>query len=569
MKAKNKKSKKCSPICAVLIIMLFFIPSFMFGGEWIIHGQLVQRISDGARIVQLSSETCNLLGCDNLIWVGGGNAPGTGYATDYWAIYDMLTGECLFEDNMLNPRGYFSVVEIINNRLLIISGTNQNGQIQNCEILNLPALIETSLPLNIPTDSCNASSGSTAITLRNNNVLYGGGGQSDGYKWQIYDIGTETWGPIFYSIIGRHDFELELDPASDNVIAVAGNPTYGKIEIFNPATEEWTLGPSIPQPVYAARTEVVSDSEIALTGGYAWGEYYDQALIYNTLSNQITILDPFTLGRCSHGAVWIEPLQSLFIGGGYTASSATKTCYSYHLPTASWTNEGDLNRYQSWINFFLTTDFHVFAIGNHDFAWLQLYTWNYAPFISEYTYSDGLVANLDITAVDPNENDESVKLFFVEDADTTETAWTDFEPSGHTFEFSHVWNSSTSSHTVICEMKDVNSLWNVHNSFADSILIINVGVEPDPHAPEPILMNITPHTVKDNAVIRYTILHPSNVKIDLYNLKGQLVENLFDNPCSPGNYEIEFNAQNLTRGIYFLKIETETVSLLKKMVLIN
>jgi len=562
-------------IITLLVVSLFFIPSLIQGGigEWEVINQLPEAISSGAKIIQLSDSTCAMLGYTDLAWIGGGNPPGDEDHTDHWIIVNLQNGQTVFQGQMLDKRSNFAGTEIRSCRLLLMSGWNENGQISSCEILDLRALVNSNFILSSYTDDvANASSHCDAITMKNGNVLYGGGSQSDGYKWQVYDIETETWGPIFYSIIGRHDFKLELDPLSDNVVAIAGNPTYGEIEIFNPNTNQWNLGPSIPNPVYFALTAVVSDSEIVLTGGYAWGEYFDQTVLYNTISNTITELDGFPLGRCSHGAVWIEPLQSLFIGGGYTASSATKTCYSYHLPTASWTNEGDLNRYQSWINFFLTTNFHVFAIGNHDFAWLQLYTWNYSPYLIDYSYASTSVppcANINVEIHDPNVDSVAVRFVFIEDGDSTSTQWTEYRPSGSLFSIEHEWGSSTSSHEVICEMKDVNAPWNVHNSFADSTLIVNVGVDPDPHAPEPILMNITPHPVKDNAVIRFTILHPSNVKIDLYNLKGQLVENLFDNPCSPGNYEINFNAQNLTRGIYFLKIETETVSLLKKMVLIN
>jgi len=175
---------------------------------------------------------------------------------------------------------------IKNCRLLLISGINENGEITSCEILNLKALVDSILTLSFYTDDVdNASSGSDAVTMKNNNVLYGGGSQSDGYKWQVYNIETETWGSIFYSIIGRHDFELELDPASDNVIAMAGNPTDEEIEIFNPDIEQWILGPNIPNPVYFARTEVVSDSEIVLTGGYAWG---------NTLAKPCSTIPPAT-----------------------------------------------------------------------------------------------------------------------------------------------------------------------------------------------------------------------------------------------------------------------------------
>ncbi len=558
-------------IIAALFICLFFIPSLIFGGEWeILENHLPEAISSGAKIIQLSDSTCAMLGYTNLVWIGGGNPPGDEDHTNHWAIVNLQNGQTVFQGQMLDKRSHFPGTEIKNCRLLLISGINENGEITSCEILDLCALVNSNFILSVYTDDvANASSHSDAITMKNGNVLYGGGLQSDANKWQVYVDNAGIWGPILYSAIGRHDFQLELDPLSDNVISIAGNPTYGEIEIFNPATEQWNLGPSIPNPVYDARTEVVSDSQIVLTGGYAWGNYFSQAVLYNTITNSITELTPFDLGRASHGAVWIEPLQSLFIGGGYTSISATKTCYSYHIPNSTWTDEGNLNRYQSWINFFLTDDYHIFAIGNHDGRNVELYTWNYAPFISAYTYSDGSVANLHITAQDPDDNNVSLKLFFIEDEDSTETEWTDFQASGYTFEFNHDWNSSTSSHTVFCQIRDQYQPDGVHNSMADSVLVVNYGVEPDPGYPESILMNITPHPVKNHAVIHFSLQHPSEVQINLYNAKGQWIENLLDERCLPSDYEINFNVEHLSRGMYFFKLETETQKFIKKMVLIN
>jgi len=552
------------------ILFLFFIPSLILGGEWEIIGQLPERISSGARIIQLSDSTCNLLGYSDLAWVGGGAAPDEDY-TDHWIILNLQTGETVFQGQMLDKRSHFPGTEIQNSKLLLISGINENGEITSCEILNLKALVDSMLTLSFYTDDVdNASSGSDAVTMKNNNVLYGGGSQSDAYKWQIYDVDTEIWGSIFYSTIGRHDFELQLDSLSDNVIAMDGNPTYGEIEILNPATTEWTLGPAIPQPVYGARTEVVSDSQIALTGGYAWGNYFSQTVLYNTASNTITELDSLPLGCCSHGAIWIEPSQKLFIGGGSVSPENgwnTKTCYSYQVPTLGWTNEGELNRYQSWINFFLTNDYHIFAIGNQYNGRLELYTWNHAPFISEYTYGDGNTAHLYITANDPDDNDVSVKLFFIEDADTTETVWSDYQNSGYTFEYSHAWNSSTSNHNVICSIRDQYEPEGVHNSIADSTLVPNISVD----TPDIGMCAITihPNPIRETAEISFYVAHSENIRISIYDSKGRLKDNKYLEGIIPGNHTLVFEMSEYASGIYFIKLSSANYSAIKKLVILR
>ena len=200
-------------IITLLVVSLFFIPSLIQGGigEWEVINQLPEAISSGAKIIQLSDSTCAMLGYTDLAWIGGGNPPGDEDHTDHWIIVNLQNGQTVFQGQMLDKRSNFAGTEIRSCRLLLMSGWNENGQISSCEILDLRALVNSNFILSSYTDDvANASSHCDAITMKNGNVLYGGGSQSDGYKWQVYDIETETWGPIFYSIIGRHDFKLEF-----------------------------------------------------------------------------------------------------------------------------------------------------------------------------------------------------------------------------------------------------------------------------------------------------------------------------------------------------------------------
>jgi len=69
--------------------------------------------------------------------------------------------------------------------------------------------------------------------------------------------------------------------------------------------------------------------------------------------------------------------------------------------------------------------------------------------------------------------------------------------------------------------------------------------------------------------ISYSLLKPSNVKIDIFNIKGQLVETLVDKDKPAGYHTIEWNAKGLNSGIYFYKFEAEGKTLIKKMILIR
>jgi hypothetical protein len=68
----------------------------------------------------------------------------------------------------------------------------------------------------------------------------------------------------------------------------------------------------------------------------------------------------------------------------------------------------------------------------------------------------------------------------------------------------------------------------------------------------------------------------SNVTIKVYNLLGEVTASLVNNEVkSMGNYEVNFNASNLSSGIYFYEISasavdgSENFSSIKKMLLIK
>ena len=57
-------------------------------------------------------------------------------------------------------------------------------------------------------------------------------------------------------------------------------------------------------------------------------------------------------------------------------------------------------------------------------------------------------------------------------------------------------------------------------------------------------------------------------KIDLPNSLTQEKGNLYEEK-PVGNYEVEFDGSNLSCGIYFYKLQTETFSSVKKMIILR
>ena len=78
-----------------------------------------------------------------------------------------------------------------------------------------------------------------------------------------------------------------------------------------------------------------------------------------------------------------------------------------------------------------------------------------------------------------------------------------------------------------------------------------------------------PNPFNPSTRISFTLPKPGEVKIEIYNTLGQRVEILVNQYMLAGNHEVEFNAQNLSSGIYFYSIEAGEFHDVKKMILIR
>ena len=61
----------------------------------------------------------------------------------------------------------------------------------------------------------------------------------------------------------------------------------------------------------------------------------------------------------------------------------------------------------------------------------------------------------------------------------------------------------------------------------------------------------------------------ARVRLDVYNALGQKVRTLIDKEMKPGYHEVEFNADDLSSGIFFYRIITGEFTAVKKMILIK
>ena len=69
--------------------------------------------------------------------------------------------------------------------------------------------------------------------------------------------------------------------------------------------------------------------------------------------------------------------------------------------------------------------------------------------------------------------------------------------------------------------------------------------------------------------IRFDLQKAGSVKLSVYDLTGRKVADILNENMAIGKHSIDFNASNLSSGVYFYKIETPDFTSIKKMILIK
>lgn len=83
------------------------------------------------------------------------------------------------------------------------------------------------------------------------------------------------------------------------------------------------------------------------------------------------------------------------------------------------------------------------------------------------------------------------------------------------------------------------------------------------------LNNNYPNPFNSSTKIKYGVANNQHVKFAIYNMLGQKVETPVDEYKTAGMYEVEWNADNYSSGIYYYRFQTDDYSKTKKMILLK
>ncbi|MCP4632413.1 MAG: T9SS type A sorting domain-containing protein, partial [candidate division Zixibacteria bacterium] len=83
------------------------------------------------------------------------------------------------------------------------------------------------------------------------------------------------------------------------------------------------------------------------------------------------------------------------------------------------------------------------------------------------------------------------------------------------------------------------------------------------------LLSNYPNPFNAQTNIQFNLAIAGNVKLDIYNILGQKVDNLFDVHLDSGHHSVMWDAEKFSSGIYYYQMTTDKTSLTKKMILIK
>lgn len=78
-----------------------------------------------------------------------------------------------------------------------------------------------------------------------------------------------------------------------------------------------------------------------------------------------------------------------------------------------------------------------------------------------------------------------------------------------------------------------------------------------------------PNPFNSNTNIRFAVPNNENIKLEIFNVQGQLIKILINEFISAGFYEFSFNAQSLSSGVYYCRIKSESFFETRKMMILK
>ncbi len=443
------------------------------------------------------------------------------------------SGTWITIDSLNEARVGLSSVLLPNGNVLVGGGEGDTLSPTSCEIYDITiGKWRYTNPMNIPRFL------SKFLLLKTGKVIAIGGNKKR--SCELFDPNTETW-TITDSLRILKESGESITILKDGRILVSGgyrrptdihdkNTVFDSCEIYDPVTEKWTIAASMNMPRKEHSSILLEDGTVLVVGGNSPNQNRT-CEIYNPTNDTWVFTDSLNEARASSASILL-PNGNVFISGG---SSNEKSCELYDVTEKKWSYVGDMNsgRSEHQIYYLEKTDQLLIMGGNNRHNGYD--DWELYDPINFTTIGYGIFPMRKIFS-----RDNTIKL---NDGRILIAGGMEFESVG----MPYLWSSKS------CQILD-------YLTSVKEIQSIPGGFELSQNYPNPF----NPATS-----INFYLPNSGFVNLSIYNILGQEVANLVNSYKASGNYTINWNAGNLSSGIYLYRLETGSQIITKKMLLIK
>ncbi len=194
-----------------------------------------------------------------------------------------------------------------------------------------------------------------------------------------------------------------------------------------------------------------------------------------------------------------------------------------------------------------------------------------------------------ISILNPSETEPTVARIILRDGDASEvdcfTTKTLVFPAGSSttqeITFNVINSSKTAEdHTLVFALEDVSGGNNAEIGMYPTFNLTLKGIETpeDPQSPvdnsTPVVQEMYPNPFNQSINIPFSLAKSSDIRLEIYNLKGQHIRTLFSGTKDAGEYNLAWDGKDIkgtmvSPGIYFFRMTSGDFTTNKKMILMK
>lgn len=287
-----------------------------------------------------------LLTSGNVLVVGGVTSAGPIFNAE---VYNAASGTWSLTAPMVRNRGHATVQPLNDGTVLVAGGYDASpggfGELSSAEIYD-PATGTWTLTTGPMSET---RVGGMSQLLPNGKVLVFGGSHGAGptATAELYDPTTGTWSIAAHMLYSREGAVSALLPGpggqvlvaggTGNRFGVGGTTVLSSAEVYDPATDTWSLTSPMSVPRAAAVSAPLpgSSGKVLVAGGYGGGVSHSSAEIYDPLSHTWAPAGSMSTTR-DHAMAQVLPNNQVLVAGGHGPAETVRTAELYDPAAGTW-----------------------------------------------------------------------------------------------------------------------------------------------------------------------------------------------------------------------------------------